>query len=136
MERTERPASWDSTRPTLDVSYEDVRQSFLIRLHSERSQLASLADALEMAQMDPTPAFVKLEVFAHRLRGAAAVFGLPELRDDSKALELAAAAAALEHAPFGEPHVQQTMRILASRLICLNEGTPLSNVVALPIPAN
>jgi HPt (histidine-containing phosphotransfer) domain-containing protein len=136
LRRTERPGLWNSTPTTSDISYEDVRQSFLIRLHSEQIHLAFLADALDLAQIDPTPAFANLEVFAHRLRGAAAVFGLPELRDDSKALELAAGAAAVEHSPFGEPQVQQTMRILRSRLICLNECTPLSNVVVLPTPAN
>lgn len=136
MQRIERPGLWGSKPTTLDASFEDVRQSFLIRLHSEQSRLAFLADALGSAQIDPASAFVDLETFAHRLRGAAAVFDLPELRDDSKQLELAAAAAAIEHSPVSEPRVQKTMQILAGRLICLNRGTPMSNVTVLPVPAH
>jgi hypothetical protein len=61
---------------------------------------------------------------------------LPELRDASKALELAAGAAAIEHSLVSEPLVQKTMQILTSRLICLNRGTRMSNVKVLPIAAD
>ena len=133
---TELPPSRSSKATVEDVAFEDVRQSFLNRLHSEQARLTVLGAALGSAQVDPASAFVDLEMFAHRLRGAAAVFELPELRDAAKALELAAAAAATERASIGEPLVQQTIQILTSRLTCLNGFTRPSNAAGSPLPAN
>ena len=124
-------------KPTvLDVSYEDVRQSFLLRLHGDEVRLAVLRDALGSAEVSPATAFVDLEIFAHRLRGAAAVFDLPELRDAAKGLELAAAVAVAERSVIGEPRVQETIRILATRLTCLNGYTRPSSAPGAPVPAN
>jgi HPt (histidine-containing phosphotransfer) domain-containing protein len=112
----------------LDVTYEDVRQSFLIRLHSEQTRLTVLTGALGCAETDPAAAFVNLEIFAHRLRGAAAVFDVPELREAAKGLELAAAAAAVDRAPIDEPLVQTAMQTLAARLTHMNVVTPSPEV--------
>lgn len=120
----------------MDVTFEDVRQSFLIRLHSEEARLVALRVALKSAQADPVSAFVDLEIFAHRLRGAAAMFDLPQIRDAAKELELAAALAATDAAYIGEPFVQEGIRILATRLSCLNGLTLPSSGPAHPLPAN
>jgi hypothetical protein len=120
----------------LDVTYEDVRLSFAIRLHGEEARLSFLAGALQLTGPDTAAAFVDLEMFAHRLRGAAAVFDYPVLREEAKALELAAAAAAVKGSPVGEPSVQDTMRALALRLSAMNAATPSPGVSVMPAPAN
>jgi HPt (histidine-containing phosphotransfer) domain-containing protein len=132
---TNQPAAYGPAA-MLDLTYDDVRLSFLVRLHSEETRLAQLGAALKSAEADPAAAFVNLEMFAHRLRGAAAVFDFPELRDAAKELELAAAAAVTQRASFGEPLVQAAMRILATCLTCLNGFTRPSRPAATPLPAN
>jgi HPt (histidine-containing phosphotransfer) domain-containing protein len=121
--RTELPAIWWPKPAVLEVTYEDVRQTFLTRLHDEEARLKLLGAALNSAKLFPAAAFAELEIFAHRLRGAAAVFGLPEIRDAAQALELAAAGAANERTSSGEPLVQETIQLLAARLNRLNELT-------------
>jgi len=132
---TEPPSLWGSKPAALDVTYEDVRQSFLIRLHSEEARLIALSSALGSADVDAASAFVDLEMFAHRLRGAAAVFGLPELRDAAKGLELAAADAVAGRSSIGKPLIQEKVRILGARLTCLNAFTR-SSVMVTSVPAN
>jgi hypothetical protein len=119
IEPTEVPRS---TPIRLDVSFADVRRSFLDRLRGEQSRLAFLAAGLESAGMNNVSAFIDLEVFAHRLRGAAAVFELHELRDESKALEFAASAATTEYSPDNRLQVGEAIRKLTDRLIYLNQG--------------
>jgi len=126
----------DSTVPLLDVTYEQVRHSFLVRLRSEEARLKTLSAALGSPGSDTESAFVDLGMFAHRLRGAAAVFGLPEIRDAAKALELAAAEAAINGAPKGGSEIEEAIKLLAGRLACLNGYTRRSGAPAMPIPAN
>ena len=106
------------------VTYEDVHQSFQIRLSGEQARLTTLADALRCSDNGAASAFGELEWFAHRLRGAAAVFDYPELRDAAKVLEVAANAAVLEFAPFDEPRVQTAIRTLVLQLTRLTAGNP------------
>jgi HPt (histidine-containing phosphotransfer) domain-containing protein len=119
-----------------DEEFAEVRRSFLARLSSERGKLAKLAKALGSAAPDPAPLFGELEYFAHRLRGAAAVFEFPTLRDAAKALELAAVGAVRARAPNVEPLVQKAMRALDTRLAYLIEGTPSPAAAAVSAPAN
>jgi HPt (histidine-containing phosphotransfer) domain-containing protein len=119
-----------------DLTFEDVRLTFLIRLHSEETRLELLCAALEVARGDRISALVDLEMFAHRLRGAAAVFDLPEIRDAAKGLELTAATAATSNAPADEPQVQEAVRTLAARLSCLNGFTRDSTIPPTPAPVN
>jgi HPt (histidine-containing phosphotransfer) domain-containing protein len=119
-----------------DQEFEEVRQSFLARLPSEQANLAMLAKTLEFTVLDSAPAFGDLARFAHRLRGAAAVFEFPTLRDAAKALELAAAVAEGEHAPNSEPLVQTVLRALDIRLASLVEGALSLNAEVAGAPAN
>ena len=136
MRPIEQSRSAEIMSAAADLSYEDVRQSFLTRLHGEQSRLATLEIALGSAGDDPASAFLDLESFAHRLRGAAAVFDFPGLRDDSKDLELAAGDAAIRLAPSGEPHVQKAMRMLSNRLTRLNGDTPPADAALALASAN
>jgi HPt (histidine-containing phosphotransfer) domain-containing protein len=95
------------------AALERVRQSFHARLEGERLRLASLAKALKAARGDAV-ILSDIEMFAHRLRGAAATFEVPELSADAKALELAAAA--------NEPSLWSALETLAARLSLLSGG--------------
>lgn len=131
MPRIEALQSEGATAPAPDLEYEDVRQSFLVRLRGERASLEALTSALGSAAPPAALAFVGIEGFAHRLRGAAAVFDFPELRDCAKVLELAAKAAVLKSAPFDEPMVRKAARELQARLCQLISATPSADVTAL-----
>lgn len=118
------------------LTFEDVRMSFLVRLHGEEKRLTALQDALESAEGGRVPAIVDLQIFAHRLRGAAAVFGLPEIRDAAKNLEMSCAAAATSNATLGESLVQDTIRMLSARLTFLNGFTADSSDRTMPSPVD
>jgi HPt (histidine-containing phosphotransfer) domain-containing protein len=102
--------------PATDAAFEEVRQSFIVRLGAEQAQLAVFSRALQGAEAIPVEVLRQLERFAHRLRGAAAMFALPELRDASKVLELAASAAMARLAPGNVHRLQRSARLLAARL--------------------
>ena len=119
-----------------DATYQDACQSFLNRLDGEQARLVVLEEALAIAAEGPVTAFLDLEFFAHRLRGAAAVFDLPELRDDSKVLEFAAAKAVLRHAPINDPHVEAAIRLLKAQLTLVNGDKPSAADALTSLPAN
>jgi HPt (histidine-containing phosphotransfer) domain-containing protein len=106
------PASARDSDDT-EAALERVRQSFHARLEGERVRLAILAKALKAARSD-AEILSDIEMFAHRLRGAAATFEVPELSADAKALELAAAA--------DEPSLWSALETLAARLSSLSGG--------------
>jgi len=136
MPPIEQPKGRGPTPAVPDVTYEDVRQSFLIRLLGEKTRLAALADELGCGAATPASTFGELEGFAHRLRGAAAVFHYPELRDAAKGLEIAANAAVVEQNPANEICVQTAMRSLGIRLDCLTGSAPPPIVAIAPMPTN
>jgi HPt (histidine-containing phosphotransfer) domain-containing protein len=105
----------------LDDALEVVRQSFYARLHDEKTRLAALATSLESSEAESATVFEQMEVFAHRLRGAAAVFGAFELSDAAKALEWAASAASAEGAQYGDASVWYALNLLASQLASLTD---------------
>jgi HPt (histidine-containing phosphotransfer) domain-containing protein len=109
MDHIERQRSIDANSPPADLTYEEVRQSFLFRLQRERSDLAALSLALKSAAPGTGSAYGNLERYAHRLRGAAAVFAYDEVRDCAKVLEFASKAALLENALADESRVQDAM---------------------------
>jgi HPt (histidine-containing phosphotransfer) domain-containing protein len=114
--------------PVTDAAFEEVRQSFIVRLGAEQEQLAILSQALQGAEEFPVGILEELERFAHRLRGAAAVFALPELRDAAKVLELAASAAVAKHASRNDLRLQRSTRLLAARLIRMDRRSGLTAV--------
>lgn len=136
MTHTEQQRNSTAQRLSPDEEFAEVRRSFQDRLHGEQAKLATLAKALECTALDPAPAFGDLAHFAHRLRGAAAVFEFPTLRDAAKALELVAAGALAERAPNCEPRVQKAIRALDTRLASLNEGTRSLDAAVASAPAH
>ena len=131
MTPTEQRASRAAAQAEAAEAFEEVRQSFLTRLHGEMGQLKLLADSLGAAGRDATAVFDDLATFAHRLRGAAAVFDALALSQDAKALELAAGAASSAHASKDDTSVSSTIRNLIERLAFMNVNHPLPAESAL-----
>jgi Hpt domain len=102
---------------TPEEQFEKLRQRFYVRLRKERSQLAVLTAALESADGTSAAILLNIQAFAHRLRGAALVFGFQGLGDGAKAVERAATTA-LRDASGRQcrPSVAATMQELAISL--------------------
>jgi HPt (histidine-containing phosphotransfer) domain-containing protein len=106
-----------------EEEFEKLRQRFQERLRKEKRHLAALTKALGSNTFAPTSILFDLREFAHRLRGAALVFGFQDVGDAAKAVELAATAATLganSHRP--DPSVVSTTQALA-RLLADEIGT-------------
>ena len=104
--------------------FELIRHSFKVRLQSEQARLEALAQELGAAGDEVAPVLVDIGTFAHRLRGAAAVFDLPELSSAAKALELAATCG--EPGRSCDPSLWPTLKVLADKLVAINAGTGIS----------
>jgi HPt (histidine-containing phosphotransfer) domain-containing protein len=104
-----------------DDALEELRQRFNARLRSDQAALKTLVAALNCAADETKADFEGIEFFAHRLRGAAATFGAPELAGAAKALETAAAAATAAGARHTDAAVRSTLRTLTAQLAALND---------------
>jgi chemotaxis protein histidine kinase CheA len=103
-----------------DDAYELVRLSFIARLRSEADTLATLSTTLADARRSPDSVFTEIREFAHRLRGAAAVFNELTLSDAARALECAAIAASEAHPTGADPVVTSAIQALTMQLDFLN----------------
>jgi Hpt domain len=114
----DRPVQIQAMPPdSPEEELEKLSQNFLGRLRREQTLLASLTEALASANADSTLVLADIEMFAHRLRGAALVFGFAGIGEAAKAVELAAAAAAPgENGQRNDSSVVSTMRALAMNL--------------------
>jgi Hpt domain len=101
----------------------ELRDLFFARLRSDRMRLTALAAALSRAEGDPARTFQDLQLFAHRLRGGAAIFETPEVGIDANALEQAAASASVAHADSSDASVWSALENLLDRLAIVN-GQP------------
>jgi hypothetical protein len=120
MPNTERPQLAVAVHEAA-AAYHDVRESFLSRLNSEQLRLHTLSAELESDAADPEMVFRDLQYFAHRLRGAAAVFDIPAVRDSSQELELVVRAAEDRHAYRGDSLVLDAIA-LEMRLLVITGG--------------
>jgi HPt (histidine-containing phosphotransfer) domain-containing protein len=94
----------------------ELRDVFFARLRSDRMRLTALAAALSRAEGDPAHTFEDIQLFAHRLRGGAAIFQTPEVGIDANALEQAAASASVAHADSSDASVWSALENLLDRL--------------------
>jgi HPt (histidine-containing phosphotransfer) domain-containing protein len=99
-----------------DKAFEVVRQSFLARLPGELERVVTLVAEHRAAENDCTPVLRNIATYAHRLRGAAAVFGALELGTAARAAELAAEAVLDKSGTDADGRVSTTLRILAAAL--------------------
>jgi ABC-type Fe2+-enterobactin transport system substrate-binding protein len=105
------PASSISENP-----FEELRGIFLARLRSDRALLTTLATALTRAEGDEAYNFEDIQLFAHRLRGGAAIFETPEIGTAAYALEQAAVSASVAHAESAHAAVRKALEHLLERL--------------------
>jgi Hpt domain len=70
--------------------FEELRALFSDGLQADRVRLTALAASLARAADDPAAIFESMRVFAHKLRGAAAIFDFPQLGVAAGGLESAA----------------------------------------------
>jgi HPt (histidine-containing phosphotransfer) domain-containing protein len=110
-----------SKRIVTDDPFDELRDAFHARLRSDQVRLLVLAAALACADTDPAPVFEDIRVFAHRVRGAAAVFGVPDVGAVADALEQAAISATSAHAENSDPTVCTALEALAERLAAVND---------------
>jgi hypothetical protein len=78
--------------------FDDLQLAFRARLRSERVRYGSLGAALAGAVESPASVFRDLEFCAHKTRGGAAIFEMPEVAAAACALEHAANSASSSHA--------------------------------------
>jgi hypothetical protein len=111
---------------TADEQFEKLRQRFHVRLRKERRQLGVLTEALGGASGACASIYSDIRAFAHRLRGAALVFGFQGVGDGAKAVELAAIAAARDtNSRRRDPSVVSAMQELGINLtVAIRSGAP------------
>jgi len=103
-----------------DDPFEELQGAFQARLRSDLVRLMALGAALACADADPAPIFEDIRVFAHRVRGAAALFGAPDIGVVADALEQAAISAANAHASNLDDSVCTALEALTERLAAVN----------------
>jgi HPt (histidine-containing phosphotransfer) domain-containing protein len=104
----------------LNDQFDELRNAFYARLRSDRVRLTTLGAALARAEEDPVCVFEDIRVFAHRLRGAAAIFEVPEISLPAKVLEEAAGAASNAHADNSDASVWTALENLVDRLAIMS----------------
>jgi HPt (histidine-containing phosphotransfer) domain-containing protein len=110
--------------------FEELRDLFFARLRMERVRLTELAAELVHAQGDPAYDFGEIRLFAHRLRGGAAIFETPEVGNAASALEQAAALASAAHARSSDASVRTALDNLLDRLAIVNrQHAPLASAL-------
>jgi Hpt domain len=103
---------------TPEEEFEKLRQRFGQRLRREQARLAELTEDLGRTNCDSISIFEDIRAFAHRLRGAALVFGFKRIGNGAKAVELAVTAASLDlGGQRFDLSVASTMEALASSFV-------------------
>jgi HPt (histidine-containing phosphotransfer) domain-containing protein len=99
-----------------DDRFEELRDAFYVRLRADRVRLTTLAAALARAEGDPACIFDNIRLFAHRVRGAAAIFEASEIGTAAHGLEQAAGSASMVHADNSDASVWTALEILVDLL--------------------
>ena len=115
-----------------DDTFEQLRQGFYMRLRDDRVRLVILATTLAHSRSSPASAREELQVFAHKLRGAAAVFGAAEIRDAAQAVEVAAVAARQENSDEGDNQLWSALAFLSSLLAAVTDSVTSSPLTPMP----
>jgi HPt (histidine-containing phosphotransfer) domain-containing protein len=86
--RPRRTASEDAAPNPAEDSFEEIRDTFCIRLRGERDHFLTLNAALTGTDDSPVPVLGELRNRAHRLSGTAAIFEFAAVAAAARALEL------------------------------------------------
>jgi len=117
------PKEWQgaSQAPiTSEDPFGELRDAFFARLRSDRVHLTTFAAALAHTEGDPACTFEDIQLFAHRLRGGAAIFETPDVGIAANALEQAAASASAAHAHRSDASVWTALENLLDKLAIVN----------------
>jgi chemotaxis protein histidine kinase CheA len=104
-------------------TFEQLQEAFYTRLRQDRVRLVVLNTTLAHCGANPALPFEELASFAHRLRGASAIFGAAEIRDAAHGLEAAAHAARDRRADAGDSRVCSALALLADVLAAVTDST-------------
>jgi HPt (histidine-containing phosphotransfer) domain-containing protein len=104
-------------------TFEQLQEAFYTRLRKDRLRLVVLSAALARCGGNPALSFEELASFAHRLRGASAIFGAAEIRDAAHELEVAAHAARDRRADAGDSQIWSALALLADVLTAVTDST-------------
>jgi HPt (histidine-containing phosphotransfer) domain-containing protein len=110
-------------------SLEELRQAFYDRLQSERVHFATLSAVLARAGKNPAWIFEDLQFRAHKMRGGAAIFEIPEVAATACSLEEAAKRASLAKANNTDPGVERALGALVQLLGALGAKETLQAAV-------
>jgi HPt (histidine-containing phosphotransfer) domain-containing protein len=105
-------------------TFEQLQEAFYTRLRMDRVRLVELSTALARCSASPALPFEELASFAHRLRGASAIFGAAEIQDAAHRLEVAAHAARERRADEADSQVWTALGLLADLLAAVTDETP------------
>jgi HPt (histidine-containing phosphotransfer) domain-containing protein len=105
-------------------TFEQLQEAFYTRLRMDRVRLVVLSNTLARCSENPALTFEELASFAHRLRGASAIFGAAEIQDAAHGLEVAAHAARERRADEGDSQVWSALALLADLLAAVTDSTP------------
>ena len=105
-------------------TFEQLQEAFHTRLCKDRVRLGVLSTALARRGENPALPFEELASFAHRLRGASAIFNAAEIRDAAHELEVAAHAARDRYEDEGDSQVWSALTLLAGLLAAVTDETP------------
>jgi HPt (histidine-containing phosphotransfer) domain-containing protein len=109
-----------------DDDFERIRETFFARLRSDRVRLTTLAASLARIETHPAGVFKALQDLAHRIRGAAAVFGESGIGAAANELEQAAIAACDAGADHADGRVWSALEGLVE-LLALPCGTRVAD---------
>jgi HPt (histidine-containing phosphotransfer) domain-containing protein len=104
-------------------TFEQLQEAFHTRLRKDRVRLVVLSNALAHCGENSALPFEELASFAHRLRGASAIFGATEIQDAAHELEVAAHAARDRRANAGDSQVWSALALLADVLAAVTDST-------------
>lgn len=110
-------------------TFEQLQEAFHTRLRKDRVRLVVLSTALARCGANPALHFEELASFAHRLRGASAIFGAAEIRDTAHELEVSVHAAQDRRADRGDSQVWSKLSLLADVLAAVTDLTSSRNLV-------
>jgi chemotaxis protein histidine kinase CheA len=115
-QRDDEPDGDHDCATTSAEQFERYRAAFHDRLRGDRVRLTLLTAMLARAEQDPRCAVEEIRVFAHRLRGGAALFGAREVAIAASALERAANRALSAHGQHIDAAVRTALETLCEQL--------------------
>jgi hypothetical protein len=101
---------------TAGREFDDLRARYFAELRDDRVELVALSAKLAHAGIDAAGTFTEIQLVAHRIRGAAALFEISSVRRAAGALEDAVLAALHGRARGSDPVVRKALETLIDKI--------------------